>query len=305
MQPGPRPRLAMNLVPLFETIDDLRACSHIMDELLNLPLYRKLLDDRGGVQEIMVGYSDSNKDGGYLTSNWELYKAEIGLVKVFRRHGINYACFMAGAAPWAAAVDQYEAILAQPPGSVAGQIRITEQGEVVGSKYANPEIGRRNLETLVAATLEATLLNCNTDVKRLYEAMDDYPRRPIAPTAGWFMKPPDSSISSAPPRQSTRSPISTWAAVPARGQPPTALKTCAPFPGFSVGRWLVSCFRLVRLRYRRGRFSFPPRFEFQVWSCCERCTATGPFSHAACQHGHGIVQERRSYRFALCRIDGR
>ena len=73
MHPGPRPRLAMNLVPLFETIADLRACGCIMDELLNLAFYRKLLDDRGGVQEIMVGYSDSNKDGGYLTSNWELY----------------------------------------------------------------------------------------------------------------------------------------------------------------------------------------------------------------------------------------
>ena len=84
MHPGPRPRLAMNIVPLFETIADLRACGHIMDELLNLPLYRKLLEDRGGVQEVMVGYSDSNKDGGYLTSNWELYKAELGLVKVFR-----------------------------------------------------------------------------------------------------------------------------------------------------------------------------------------------------------------------------
>jgi phosphoenolpyruvate carboxylase len=93
MQSGPRPRLAMNLVPLFETIADLRACSRIMDELLNLPLYQKLLDDRGGVQEIMVGYSDSNKDGGYLTSNWELYKAELGLVKVFRRHGIKLRLF--------------------------------------------------------------------------------------------------------------------------------------------------------------------------------------------------------------------
>ncbi len=175
MHPGPRPRLAMNLVPLFETIADLRACGCIMDELLNLAFYRKLLDDRGGVQEIMVGYSDSNKDGGYLTSNWELYKAERGLVKVLRGHGIKLRLFHGrGGTVGRGGGPSYEAILAQPPGSVAGQIRITEQGEVVASKYANPEIGRRNLETLVAATLEATLLNCHSDVKQIYhEAMDE------------------------------------------------------------------------------------------------------------------------------------
>jgi phosphoenolpyruvate carboxylase len=174
MHPGPRPRLAMNVVPLFETIADLRACSQIMDELLNLPLYQKLLDDRGGVQEVMVGYSDSNKDGGYLTSNWELYKAEVGLVEVFRRHGVKLRLFHGrGGTVGRGGGPSYEAILAQPPGSVAGQIRITEQGEVVASKYANPEIGRRNLETLVAATLEATLMNCNSQVKQsYYEAMD-------------------------------------------------------------------------------------------------------------------------------------
>jgi phosphoenolpyruvate carboxylase len=175
MHPGERPRLAMNIVPLFETIADLRACGRIMDELLSLPLYRKLLEDRGGIQEIMVGYSDSNKDGGYLTSNWELYKAEIGLVEVFRRRGVQLRLFHGrGGTVGRGGGPSYEAILAQPPGTVAGQIRITEQGEVIGSKYANPEIGRRNLETLVAATLEATLLNCHTRVESVYlEAMDE------------------------------------------------------------------------------------------------------------------------------------
>ena len=175
MHPGPRPRLAMNVVPLFETIADLRACSHVMDELLNLPLYQKLLEDRGGVQEVMVGYSDSNKDGGYLMSNWELYKAELDLMKVLGCHGIKLRLFHGrGGTVGRGGGPSYEAILAQPPGSVAGQIRITEQGEVIGSKYANPEIGRRNLETLVAATLEATLLNCNSDVRQsYYEAMDE------------------------------------------------------------------------------------------------------------------------------------
>jgi phosphoenolpyruvate carboxylase len=159
LQPGAHPRLAMNIIPLFETIADLRACGQIMDELFSLPLYRRLLDSRGGIQEIMLGYSDSNKDGGFLTSNWELYKAEVGLVEVFRRHGVKLRLFHGrGGTVGRGGGPSYQAILAQPPGSVQGQIRITEQGEVIASKYSDPQIGRRNLETLVAATLEATLL---------------------------------------------------------------------------------------------------------------------------------------------------
>jgi len=175
MHPGPQPRLTMNIVPLFETIAGLRECNRVMDELLSLPFYRQLLADRGDVQEIMVGYSDSNKESGYLTANWELYKAEVGLVEVFRRHGVKLRLFHGrGGTVGRGGGPSYEAILAQPPGSVAGQIRITEQGEVVASKYANPEIGRRNLETLVAATLEATLLKCNTPGEDIYhKAMDE------------------------------------------------------------------------------------------------------------------------------------
>jgi phosphoenolpyruvate carboxylase len=154
------PVLHINIVPLFETIEDLRGCGKIMDELFAIPYYRKLLNSRGNTQEVMLGYSDSNKDGGYLTANWELYKAEVELVKVFAKHGIELRLFHGrGGTVGRGGGPSYDAILAQPPGSVNGQIRITEQGEVISSKYSNPEIGRRNLETLIAATMEATLLH--------------------------------------------------------------------------------------------------------------------------------------------------
>jgi len=157
---GAAPALHVNIIPLFETITDLRGCGVIMDELFSIPWYRALLKSRGNTQEVMLGYSDSNKDGGYLTANWELYKAEIELVKVFEKHGVEMRLFHGrGGTVGRGGGPSYDAILAQPPGSVNGQIRITEQGEVIASKYSNPEIGRRNLETLVAATMEATMLH--------------------------------------------------------------------------------------------------------------------------------------------------
>ncbi len=160
LEGGESPVLHVNIIPLFETIEDLRGCAVIMDELFSLPYYRKLLASRGNTQEVMLGYSDSNKDGGYLTANWELYKAELDLVQVFARYGIELRLFHGrGGTVGRGGGPSYDAILAQPPGSVNGQIRITEQGEVIASKYSNPEIGRRNLETLIAATLEATLLH--------------------------------------------------------------------------------------------------------------------------------------------------
>jgi len=156
---NPSGRSAVNIVPLFETIEDLQASSAIMDRLLSLHEYRKLVDSRGAVQEVMLGYSDSNKDGGFVTSGWELYKAEIGLVDVFQRHHVRLRLFHGrGGSVGRGGGPSYDAILAQPGGAVDGQIRITEQGEIISSKYANPEVGRNNLEVLAAATLEASLL---------------------------------------------------------------------------------------------------------------------------------------------------
>ena len=151
------------VVPLFETIEDLRNAAPIMREFYALPGVAQLVQRSGSEQDIMLGYSDSNKDGGIFTSNWELYRAEIALVELFdtlaSRYGVTLRMFHGrGGTVGRGGGPSYEAILAQPPGTVRGQIRLTEQGEVIASKYANPEIGRRNLETLVAATLEATLL---------------------------------------------------------------------------------------------------------------------------------------------------
>ncbi len=153
--------LVMNVIPLFESITDLEAAPQIMAQWLDLPLIKTLLGSQSAApsQEIMLGYSDSNKDGGYLTSTWALYRAEIGLSEVFGARGIRLRLFHGrGGSVGRGGGPTYDAVLAQPPGTVAGQIRLTEQGEIIASKYANPENGRRNLETLVAATIEASLL---------------------------------------------------------------------------------------------------------------------------------------------------
>lgn len=150
--------LDVNIVPLFETIEDLRAAPAIMQALFATPIYRALLAKRGNVQEVMLGYSDSNKDGGFLTSGWELYRAEVGLVEVFAQHGVEIRLFHGrGGSVGRGGGPSYQAILAQPRGAVHGQIKLTEQGEVIAAKYGNREVGRRNLEVILAATFTATV----------------------------------------------------------------------------------------------------------------------------------------------------
>lgn len=148
------------VVPLFETIPDLKNGPSIMAQYLDLPEIRQRIKHRqGGVQEVMLGYSDSNKDGGFLTSNWSLYQAEKALVDVFRARGVRLRLFHGrGGSVGRGGGSTFDAILAQPPGTVAGQIRLTEQGEVIQSKYKDAHVGRWHLENLVAATLEASLL---------------------------------------------------------------------------------------------------------------------------------------------------
>lgn len=174
---GSTPYAPVGVVPLFETIDDLQRGSSILEAALDLPEYRTMVDARDGHQEVMLGYSDSNKDGGYLAANWALYRAELDLVESARKTGIRLRLFHGrGGTVGRGGGPSYDAILAQPPGAVKGSLRITEQGEVIAAKYAEPRIAHRNLETLLAATLEASLLDVEglgEEAEPAYQVLDE------------------------------------------------------------------------------------------------------------------------------------
>ena len=177
-------RSALDIVPLFETIDDLEGAGRIMREAFALPAWRRIVEGRGNRQEIMLGYSDSSKDGGYLASNWALYRAERDLVEAFRGAGVTLALFHGrGGTVGRGGGPSYDAILAQPKGSANAGLRLTEQGEIIASKYSDPELGRRNLETLVAAALETALSDAEQlgdRAERYYRALDELSAHALA-----------------------------------------------------------------------------------------------------------------------------
>lgn len=179
--PGNPERPAPNVVPLFETIEDLRGGAETLRAVLAVPEYRELVDAHGGLQEVMLGYSDSNKDGGYLAANWALYRAELDLTSAARDTGIRLRLFHGrGGTIGRGGGPSYDAILAQPPGAVTGSLRLTEQGEIIAAKYAAPPLARRNLEALLAATLESTLLDVEglgVDADEAYALLDDLAER--------------------------------------------------------------------------------------------------------------------------------
>ncbi|GGB18424.1 phosphoenolpyruvate carboxylase [Flexivirga endophytica] len=168
---------SVNIVPLFETIEDLQVSATTLRAALAVPVYRELVDSKDGLQEVMLGYSDSNKDGGYMAANWALYRAELDLVEAARETGIRLRLFHGrGGTVGRGGGPSYEAILAQPPGAVRGSLRLTEQGEIIAAKYAEPPLATRNLETLLAATLEASLLDVEglgDDTADAYAALDE------------------------------------------------------------------------------------------------------------------------------------
>lgn len=169
----------VDIIPLFETIEDLAAGARVLGELWQLPMYRDYLRQRGDLQEIMLGYSDSNKDGGYFAANWSLYEAETQLVELGEREGIRLRLFHGrGGTVGRGGGPSYEAILAQPEGAVHGSVRITEQGEIISAKYGSRETARRNLEALVSSTIEASLLPVDhiADHDRAVEVMSEISR---------------------------------------------------------------------------------------------------------------------------------
>ncbi|HEY3697000.1 phosphoenolpyruvate carboxylase [Phenylobacterium sp.] len=156
-RPGSPPAADVLAEPLFETIADLRAAPDTMQAYFALPVVRDLLA-AAGLQEVMIGYSDSNKDGSYLTSTWELHQGSLALLEATRAAGLKLQLFHGrGGAVGRGGGSSFEALLAQPPGTIDGRIRVTEQGEVVANKYADPHLARQSLETLTAGVLLASL----------------------------------------------------------------------------------------------------------------------------------------------------
>ncbi len=301
--PGEEPTCGLNIIPLFETIEDLRRAGTVLDQLFSISFYRKLLESRGDMQEVMLGYSDSNKDGGFLTSNWELYKGELSIVQVCRRHEVGLRLFHGrGGTVGRGGGPSYRAVLAQPPGSVNGQLRLTEQGEVIASKYADPVVGRRNLGTLVAATMEATLLDgvdLGDDEAPFHEAMEELSGHAFAAYRGLVYQTPgfidyfrastpineigDLNIGSRPAARRNSDRIEDLRAIPWVFSWGQSRQSIPGFYGFgtAVKQYLAGG--------RKRRLAHAPR----------DVRALAVFQHARRPAGHGAREDGHRHRGAL------
>jgi phosphoenolpyruvate carboxylase len=184
----------LGVAPLFETIEDLRRAPEIMRSMFEHPVYRRQVAAHGDLQEVMIGYSDSSKDGGILTSSWELYKAQERLWEVAREYGVELRLFHGrGGTVGRGGGPSHEAILAQPPETVAGRIKITEQGEVVSSKYSLAEIALRSLELTSSAVIVASLPQPSREAEKLArwkEVMEEISADAFAAYRGFVRETP-------------------------------------------------------------------------------------------------------------------
>lgn len=191
-QRAARAGVRVDLVPLLETIEDLERAPQLLEQLLEDGGYRRHLARRGDVQEIMLGYSDSNKDGGYLAANWSLYKAQEQLVEVAARHGIKLRFFHGkGGTIDRGGGMSHRSLRAQPQAAPGGKLRITEQGEVVSLKYSHPFIAQRNLEQLTSAVIAARCLPPPPVESAWREAMDQLARAALVSYQDLVMRTPE------------------------------------------------------------------------------------------------------------------
>ena len=184
----------MNIVPLFEALEPLRNAAVIIQRLLTLPVYREHLRLRGDLQEVMVGYSDSNKESGFLQSAWALYRAQRELGEISRRTEIAMQIFHGrGGAIGRGGGPANRAILAQPHGTVEGRVRFTEQGEVIADRYGHPAIAERHLEQILNAVLRTSFAVAGDRPDPVWEhALERLAARPVVTTAPWSTRRPSS-----------------------------------------------------------------------------------------------------------------
>ena len=263
----------VDIVPLFETVDDLVAAPGIMTTLFETPEYQAHLDGRGRRQQVMIGYSDSNKDGGYLASNWSLYRAQRKLAEVCAAHGLTLELFHGrGGSIGRGGGPANRAILAQPPGSFGGRIKITEQGEVIAYRYSNPEIARRHLHQVMNATLISLGVQGQEPESAWRRRWTRCRLRASRPTARWSMKRPAFWTTG-----SRRHRFTNCRACPSAADPPGAVAAastrCALSRGCSRG-----CRAAPSSRAGTGwaRPSKPTATPSRTgWPCSSACTGSG------------------------------